>query len=417
MTARVDFSPNAGVYDCRHGSALSEQELDRLWSVAILRSGARVLDVGAGTGRVAVPLAARGCRVVAIEPSAAMLARLGAKRGEAAVEAVLGGGAPLPFRSGSFDAVVIARLLYLTPDWRAILSEAARVLAPGGRLLHEWGNGRPGEEWVRVREEARRLFEEAGVREPFHSGVRSEAEVDRALGELGLVRDADVENGAGPAVTLREFLRRLAEGELSYVWSVPLDVRAKSLPRLQRWAEETFDLDRPVAMPRELRWTVHRRRGPIQLVALTELAAEQIGPLLETSEAEGFRFVRRVVTEWESGANRFTKSGEALIGAFVDGRLVAICGLSRDPYLSDDTVGRLRNLYVLPEHRGREIGATLTRRVIELAQRSFRILRLRAATPRAAALYERLGFTATDEVENCTHVLRLDSLLANGGGR
>ena len=140
--------------------------------------------------------------------------------------------------------------------------------------------------------------------------------------------------------------------------------------------------------------------------SLTELPQDQIGPLLAASEAEGFQFVRRVVNEWESGTNRFTGRGEALLGYFVGGRLVAICGLTRDPYQSEATVGRLRNLYVLPEHRGRSIGAALTRRVIELAESAYQVLRLRAATPRAASLYERLGFTATTELDNCTHVIR-----------
>jgi ribosomal protein S18 acetylase RimI-like enzyme len=140
---------------------------------------------------------------------------------------------------------------------------------------------------------------------------------------------------------------------------------------------------------------------------LTELPAEELRPLLVASEAEGFRFIRRVVTEWEAGVNRFAGKGEALLGYFLDDRLVAVCGLMRDPYQSEATVGRLRNLYVLPEYRRRAIGATLTRRVIELAAASFRVLRLRAGTPRSAALYERLGFTATTEIERCTHVLRL----------
>jgi ribosomal protein S18 acetylase RimI-like enzyme len=144
----------------------------------------------------------------------------------------------------------------------------------------------------------------------------------------------------------------------------------------------------------------------VTLVALTELSEVQIGPLLAASEAEGFEFVRRVVNEWETGANRFSREGEALLGCFLDGRLVAICGLTRDPYQSEATVGRLRNLYVLPEYRGREIGTALARRVIELAGSAYEVLRLRAATPRAATLYDRLGFTSTTELANCTHVMR-----------
>ena len=144
-------------------------------------------------------------------------------------------------------------------------------------------------------------------------------------------------------------------------------------------------------------------------VPLLDLPSDQVGPLLVASEAEGFRFLRRVVGEWEAGTNRFTRKGEALLGYFVDDRLVAICGLMRDPYQGEPTVGRLRNLYVLPEYRGRDIGAKLARRVIELAESSFTVLRLRAGTPQAAALYERLGFTATTELKDCTHVMYFES--------
>ena len=144
------------------------------------------------------------------------------------------------------------------------------------------------------------------------------------------------------------------------------------------------------------------------VVPILDLASDQVGPLLVASEAEGFQFLRRVVSEWEGGTNRFTGKGEALLGYFVDDRLVAICGLMRDPYQANAAVGRLRNLYVLPEHRGRAIGTQLARHVIDLAESSFKVLRLRAGTPQAAALYERLGFTATTEVQDCTHVMYFD---------
>ncbi len=259
MSERVDFSPNASVYDRRHGAAISEDELGRLWVAAGLQVGARALDIGAGTGRVAIPLARHGCDVVAVEAAGSMLAQLRAKAADSKVYTVVAEGSQLPFRAEHFDVVVIARLLYLTPDWRRILGEAHRVLAAGGRLLHEWGNGQVDEEWVQIREEARRLFERAGLRAPFHPGVRSETEVDRQIERLRFVRECQLELGRGPAITLREFLRRLVEGELSYIWNVPEHVRTKCLPGLQRWSEQTFDLERPVPMPRELRWTIYRK--------------------------------------------------------------------------------------------------------------------------------------------------------------
>jgi SAM-dependent methyltransferase len=258
---RVDFSANAGVYDRRHGGTMSDDEVGRLWMTARLHSGATVLDIGAGTGRVAIPLAGRGCNVVAVEPARGMLAQLREKATDNRVLAVLAEGSNLPFPGGRFDAVVVARLLYLTPDWRAILAEADRVLAAGGCLLHEWGNGQGDEEWVQIREEARSLFEQAGVPAPFHPGVRSETVVDDELEGLQLLRDGQVEIGPGQAITLQEFLRRIVEGELSYIWGVPEHVRTECLPRLRRWSEQRFDLERLIPMPREVRWTIYRKRN------------------------------------------------------------------------------------------------------------------------------------------------------------
>ena len=261
MRERVDFSANARVYDRRHGATISDAELGRLWRAARLQAGAAVVDIGAGTGRVTIPLAGRGCNVVAVEAAPGMLAQLREKAGRTTVLPILAGGSHLPFPGGRFDAVVIARLLYLTPDWPAILAETHRVLAVGGSLLHEWGNGQIDEEWVQIREEARRLFEQAGVPRPFHPGVRSETEVDKQLEDLGLHRDGEVDMGPGPAITLRQFLRRVVDGELSYIWDVPAPVRAECLPRLQRWSEERFDLERLMPMPSEVRWTIYRKCG------------------------------------------------------------------------------------------------------------------------------------------------------------
>jgi hypothetical protein len=55
--------------------------------------------------------------------------------------------------------------------------------------------------------------------------------------------------------------------------------------------------------------------------------------LRHQSEASGYRFLRRVADEWDSGANRFDRVGEALLAAEIGGRLVGVCGLSIDPYL------------------------------------------------------------------------------------
>lgn len=262
MGQRVDFSANASVYDRRHGLVLAPDMARRLASSGGLEPGARVLDVGAGTGRVAVAFANIGCETVALDPALAMLNECRRKASERRVSLVAGEGARLPFARGCFDGVILARILYLLPDWQVVLRETCDVLKPGGRLFHEWGNGQANEAWVQIREKARILFQRASVDSPFHPGARDEAEVDGFVGELGLIRGAELAVGPGPSMTLRDFVGRIASGEFSYTWSVPKDVQESCLPLLRKWCEDTFDLDQSVSIPRELRWTIYRKGQP-----------------------------------------------------------------------------------------------------------------------------------------------------------
>lgn len=106
-------------------------------SVSGLR-GARLLDVGAGTGRAARALhkVVRGeTSIVNLEPSRQMLS-LGKQHPAAAGTTwVQAWAEPLPFAGSSFDAVVSLEVLEFTPDPLAVLAEFGRVLRPGAWLL------------------------------------------------------------------------------------------------------------------------------------------------------------------------------------------------------------------------------------------------------------------------------------------
>lgn len=262
MTKRVDFSSNAPIYDRRHGAILAPEVARALAALAALGSGSRVLDIGAGTGRVATAFASLGCQVVALEPAVKMLAELRRKAAGQPVRIVAGEGARLPFPRSFFDAVVVARVLYVMADWQAVLREAHDALKPGGCILHEWGNGDAQETWVQVRERLRTLFQEAGVEHPFHPGARTEAEVDAYLEHLDVIRSAVVPGGPGPSLTLRQFVDRIVSAEFSYVWNVPPPIRERCLTQLIQWCDDTFDLEQLFPMPRELQWTIFRKREP-----------------------------------------------------------------------------------------------------------------------------------------------------------
>ena len=95
--------------------------------------GARVLDVGCGTGKFCRVLAERGlARAWGVDPSPEMLAEARA-RVPRSVGLKLGSAEDLPFKPGFFDAAVLWTVVHLIERPRAF-AELDRVLAPGGRV-------------------------------------------------------------------------------------------------------------------------------------------------------------------------------------------------------------------------------------------------------------------------------------------
>jgi ubiquinone/menaquinone biosynthesis C-methylase UbiE len=97
--------------------------------------GTRVLDLGAGTGKLAREWVALGADVVAVEPGPEMLARLA--RAVPAARSVLGAAEDIPLADESVDAVTCGQSFHWFRAGEA-LDEIARVLRPGGGLALVW---------------------------------------------------------------------------------------------------------------------------------------------------------------------------------------------------------------------------------------------------------------------------------------
>jgi ubiquinone/menaquinone biosynthesis C-methylase UbiE len=126
------FNRMAAAYDARppYPPAL----IDALVELAGA-SDARVLDVGAGIGHVALPLAARGLSVTAVEPALEMLERLRATARERglSIQALHAQAEAVPVPAASAQLVVISDALHFL-DAELTALEVARVLAPRGVL-------------------------------------------------------------------------------------------------------------------------------------------------------------------------------------------------------------------------------------------------------------------------------------------
>ena len=144
----------------------------------------------------------------------------------------------------------------------------------------------------------------------------------------------------------------------------------------------------------------------------TVLPLNRLGELIAESEAAGFHMLRRLEREWASGENRFDAPGEALFLTTVSDRIVGLCGLNRDPYTGDVSIGRVRHLYVLASYRRQGVGRGLIETVVATARPSFRVLRLRTDSEDADRFYIAAGFRRSIGDPSCTHEIDLTHRLS-----
>lgn len=133
QAVRREYASEAGL---SHRTALwarriGPQPQDIAFDQVVAARPRRVIEVGCGRGEFAERLLGARIEVIAIDQSARMV-ELTSARG---VDARIGDVQALSFDSQSFDAAVANFMLYHVPNLDRALSELARVLRPGGRLV------------------------------------------------------------------------------------------------------------------------------------------------------------------------------------------------------------------------------------------------------------------------------------------
>jgi ubiquinone/menaquinone biosynthesis C-methylase UbiE len=178
-----------------------------------LDAGARrLVDIGTGSGTLAIAALRRwpGLRATGVDPSSEMLAMAGREAasrlgsaGAARFDVVQAPADRLPFPEGAFDVAVSSFVLQLVPDRSAALTEARRVLSPGGTL--GWITWLRGERRFAGDEVADDVLEEFGFEPP---------EPDGRSGDPASV-------AAAAAATRRAGFRQVRAwaGELAHRWT------------------------------------------------------------------------------------------------------------------------------------------------------------------------------------------------------
>jgi len=256
----VSFNRAAEYYDATR--ALPDAAMADLLDVLVPELAGRqpCLEIGVGTGRIALPLHRQGIAMAGTDIAEAMLRRLiGNAGGAACFPLVLADATRLPMANGSFGSMLAVHVLHLIPAWRDAVEEAVRVLAPGGALIASFPGGRaaprrPGPSmsapWAAVLQQAAQRHGITRV----DRGARNPADVASYLDGRATPRQL-------PAVRVTE-LRTLGqtlghlEGQVySWTWAYPREQVLGLGTEIRAWAaQEGLSLTEQHPVESTLEW-------------------------------------------------------------------------------------------------------------------------------------------------------------------
>ena len=257
----MSFDRVATIYD--ETRALPPDVMERIARRVVAATHAapatRFLEIGVGTGRIALPFVGRGYPYVGVDISTLMMDRLRSKLPPRAQNVTLleGEATNLPVEDASVDVVLTVHVLHLIPDWKTALQEARRVLRPDGYFVegHDWSV--PGDPGDAIRSQWRALVEQTGTKlRRDHGTARAvEAELTRQGCRTAVYRVAQWEQELRPIRLLDEQRNRT----YSLSWDVPEDVLKAVHEKMVVWARETYgDIERPLRSRYEFMLSVSR---------------------------------------------------------------------------------------------------------------------------------------------------------------
>lgn len=261
MTGELkSFDRVADVYDATRAMPpeVSSSVADAIAALAReVNADPRLIEVGIGTGRIAVPLAERAVRVTGIDISTAMLSVLLGKRRD--IDVMLAEASRPPLRPATFDASLFVHILHLVPDPEATVRATLELVRPGGIAMAG------GDDHTGIRIDADGIIEstvrelcgvEMGGRQPHTTGQQVFQRVARDLGAVIEMREVAVWNSS---TTARRMLERLASRNFSSAWKIPEAVMPELMARVRPALVQLFGgIETPVSFQRSFSLAVAR---------------------------------------------------------------------------------------------------------------------------------------------------------------
>lgn len=236
----ISFDRAADIYDATrvHPHEVSQAIADSIQK--LFPAPQKILEIGVGTGRIALPCAAKGQPYFGVDLSSRMLARLQAKKFALLHFPLvsLADAEKLPFPRHTFSGVIAVHVFHLVAGWQMALDEIRRVLTTNGILLNGYDWRSSDTPSAQMRDYWRNLTEP--LRPPENRvGAGFEGIIDYLLDRGATMDEWSVVEWSRTFVPL-EYLDSMRSGAYSSSWRVSDANRAPLVDHLQEWASEQF---------------------------------------------------------------------------------------------------------------------------------------------------------------------------------
>jgi len=136
----VAFDRAADFYDQTRGFPAGEEHhvAHMVAQAGNFEKDSSLLEIGVGTGRIALPVSAYVAAYIGVDLSRPMMNKLRGKHNSQDIYLAEADATRLPFGEATFDGTVVSHVFHLIPNWQTALTELRRVLRPDAPLVHIW---------------------------------------------------------------------------------------------------------------------------------------------------------------------------------------------------------------------------------------------------------------------------------------